>query len=112
MTVKYTKWQNMYQHFQFLDLPKYAQIWILGMQKIPSGKRAPKYNTKNVISGQRFTAEETSCKLVEVGRRQGDQIGRIFAHWAIVFWGRFLIIAEVAQIHWLPFSAIQIMYHF
>jgi hypothetical protein len=29
---------------------------------------------------------------------QGDQIGRIFAHWAIVFFGQLLKITEVAQI--------------
>jgi hypothetical protein len=29
---------------------------------------------------------------------QGDQIGRIFAYWAIVYIGQFFLIAEVAQI--------------
>jgi hypothetical protein len=30
-------------------------------------------------------------------RKQGDQIGRIFAHWAIVFFKQFLKMIEVAQ---------------
>jgi hypothetical protein len=30
-----------------------------------------------------------SCSLRSRGRQQGDQIGRIFAGWAIVFFGQF-----------------------
>jgi hypothetical protein len=35
---------------------------------------------------------------------QGDQIGRIFAYWVIIFFGRFLKISEVAQIYGTTFS--------
>jgi hypothetical protein len=41
---------------------------------------------------------------------QGDQIGRIFAYWAIVFFGAFLKITEVAQIFVLLFTKLQVMY--
>jgi hypothetical protein len=34
---------------------------------------------------------------------QGDQIGRIFAHWAFVYFGQFLNITKVAQSFGLPF---------
>jgi hypothetical protein len=34
------------------------------------------------------TAEKIRNQLVET-KRLGDQIGRIFAHWAIVFFGQF-----------------------
>jgi hypothetical protein len=37
-------------------------------------------------------------------RGQGDQIGRFFVHWVIVyFWEFFLKIAEVARNFWVPY---------
>jgi hypothetical protein len=36
--------------------------------------------------------------------RQGDQIGRIFANWAIVFIWAVFVITELAQIFWLLFT--------
>jgi hypothetical protein len=56
--------KNMYQHLPLKD-PKHTQIWIIGL----------KINHLATLSG----AEE-----------QGDQMGRIFAQWVIVFFWRFL----------------------
>jgi hypothetical protein len=36
--------------------------------------------------------------LMFIVHRQGDQIGRIFAQWAIIYFGQFLKITEVAHI--------------
>jgi hypothetical protein len=41
---------------------------------------------------------------------QGDQIGRIFAYWVIVYFGMFLI-AEVAYKVWLLFSAEKVIHY-
>jgi hypothetical protein len=40
---------------------------------------------------------------------QGDQIGRIFASWAINFFGRFLKISEVAQNYGLLFPKVSVL---
>jgi hypothetical protein len=40
---------------------------------------------------------------------QGDQIGRIFAHWAIAFFGQFLKITQAAHMFGLPFSPVKII---
>jgi hypothetical protein len=37
-------------------------------------------------------------------RHQGDQIGRVLAYWAVVYFGCFLFTVVVAQIHGLLFS--------
>jgi hypothetical protein len=41
---------------------------------------------------------------------QGDQIGQIFAQWAIVFFGHFLKITEVAKNFVLLFPMLIVMY--
>jgi hypothetical protein len=39
-----------------------------------------------------------------IRKDQGDQIGRIFSYWMIIFFVRFLKISEVAQIYGTTFS--------
>jgi hypothetical protein len=41
------------------------------------------------------------------GARQGDQIGRIFAHWAIVVFGQFLVNYRSSPHFLLPFSQLR-----
>jgi hypothetical protein len=43
---------------------------------------------------------------------QGDQIGRIFAYWGIVFFGQFFLFTEGAFNFWPTFSKGKIMYIF
>jgi hypothetical protein len=50
-----------------------------------------------------------SCNVLD---DQGDQIGRIFAYWAIAFFGQILAITEVAQIFGLSFLVVKIMHQF
>jgi hypothetical protein len=45
------------------------------------------------------------CVIVTGG--QGDQIGRIFAYWAVVFIGQFFTIIKVAKICGLLFPVVQ-----
>jgi hypothetical protein len=46
----------------------------------------------------------------ELAPFQDDQIGQIFAHWAIVYFGLFYEIAEVAQILGLLFSMVKVIH--
>jgi hypothetical protein len=47
-----------------------------------------------------------------VARLQGDQIGRLLAHWEMVCFGHFLSITEVAKNFDAMFSAVKIMHNF
>jgi hypothetical protein len=38
--------------------------------------------------------------------QQADQIGRIFAHWAFVYFGKFILITELAKIFGLFFPTV------
>jgi hypothetical protein len=53
-------------------------------------------------------------KRVFLGDRpqQGDQIGRIFASWAIVYFGTFLKITKTTVILGLLFSTVKVMHQF
>jgi hypothetical protein len=46
------------------------------------------------------------------GLSQGDQIGRFFAQWVIVYSGHFLKITRVARIVWLLFPQIRFCNNF
>jgi hypothetical protein len=64
-------------------------------------------------NGERYTKlpHNTGAALILLvlslnfeGRRQGDQIGRIFAHWETIYSGKFFLkITEVAKIFWYYF---------
>jgi hypothetical protein len=40
---------------------------------------------------------------------QGDQIGRIFAFWAVVYFGQFFLIGKKRKLFGLLFSAVQVV---
>jgi hypothetical protein len=48
--------------------------------------------------------------MIFTPQEQGDQIGRIFAHWVIVHFGQFFEITEVAQIFGVPISMVKVLY--
>jgi hypothetical protein len=51
---------------------------------------------------------DMKTSLSNQGHDQGDQIGRIFAHWVIVYSRQFLKSAEVAHIFGLLFSTVKV----
>jgi hypothetical protein len=53
-----------------------------------------------------FSSSGTECCIKNRGLDQGDQIGRIFAYWVVIF-GKFLITKE-AKIFWLLFLPVKI----
>jgi ABC-type phosphate transport system ATPase subunit len=53
---------------------------------------------------------QSSCLFVALVSDQGDQIGRIFAQCAFVYFGQFLEITEEEQILGLLSSTVQVMY--
>jgi hypothetical protein len=47
-----------------------------------------------------------------VDQDQGDQVGRFFANWAIVYFRHFFLIREKAQIFWLLFPRLKLCINF
>jgi hypothetical protein len=43
------------------------------------------------------------------GGKQGDQIGRIFAIWALVYFGQFFLNYQSNQYFWLLFPTVKVM---
>jgi hypothetical protein len=60
---------------------------------------------KNTFYSRNALCYQLRCRLGghRIGSTQGDQIGQIFAQWALLLWAIFKIINEVAQILGLLF---------
>jgi hypothetical protein len=53
------------------------------------------------------------CSSTAAGQRQGDQIGRIFAYWMVVYFGPLLKITKCSQRNVGFFlSTVQVMYQY
>jgi hypothetical protein len=53
----------------------------------------------------------TAATQTNSAAQQGDQIGRIFAYWAVVYFGCFLKITKVPSAnYWATFSTVQVMH--